>query len=230
MTRGPGAGASAGAAPPAAGSLAAASTPAGRVAEVLRDAGAIAIPGALEAARCAHLIAEMRTMAAVETRPISPETMRREHDPEFVQSQTLVPTPCAHAAVTSVICERLSTLEGFFDEPLELNSELHFLIYGPGGFIRPHCDVLDGEHVLEKIRERLVVFTIFLNDDFEGGELALLPGFPRPPLVVDASPGTMVAFPSDLAHAVRTVTAGRRHSITGWFRAPGPDKQPRRKQ
>jgi predicted 2-oxoglutarate/Fe(II)-dependent dioxygenase YbiX len=93
--------------------------------------------------------------------------------------------------------------------------------------IRPTVDT-DSPSLPKKIRERLVVFTIFLNDDFEGGEFALLPGFPRPPLVVHASPGTMVAFPADLAHAVRTVTAGRRHSITGWFRAPGQDKQPRR--
>src|SRR5205807_7808712 len=96
-------------------------------------------------------------MPGADTRPISPETMRREPDPEFVRSRTLAPSPSAHALIAQAIADRLPALTGFFGRALELNPELHFLIYRPGGFIRPHCDVLEGEHVLEKIRERVVV-------------------------------------------------------------------------
>ncbi len=197
-----------------------------RIGDVLRDAGAVAIPAALDEASCARLIADMRTMTAAETRPISPETMRRERDPEFVQSQTLLPSPSAHAVVSQVIAEQLVGLTGFFAQPLELNAELHFLIYAPGGFIRPHCDVLEGEYVLEKIRERVVVFTLFLNgaagpgtDTFTGGDFVLHPRAEHR-VVIPCVAGMLVAFRAEVVHSVREVTAGSRYAVTGWLRTP----------
>jgi len=204
--------------------------------ELLHEIGTLALPEVLDERARGTIRAELEADAGESTRPYSAETMARQLDPEFAKSRTSWGTPEARQLVTAAIGLRLGALEEFWRRPLELNPELHFLTYDVGDYIRPHKDVIrptvdmdsPSVELLQKIRERLVVFTIFLNDDFEGGEFALLPGFPRPPLVVQASPGTMVAFPSDLAHAVRTVTAGRRHSITGWFRAPGKDKQPRR--
>jgi len=206
--------------------------------DLLLEIGTLALPEVLDQRARETIRAELEADAGESTRPYSAETMERRLDPEFAKSRTSWGTPQARQLVTAAIGLRLSELEEFWQRPLELNPELHFLTYDVGDYIRPHKDVIRPTlatdpppvEILEKIRERLVVFTIFLNDDFEGGEFALLPGFPRPPLVVRGSPGAMVAFPSDLSHAVRTVTAGRRHSITGWFRAPGPDKQPRRKQ
>jgi len=100
------------------------------------------------------------------------------------------------------------------------------LLYGPGGFIRPHRDVMDGEGVLEKIRERIVVFTLFLNGaggpdghEYEGGDFVLHPCADRR-LVLPCMPGMLVAFRADVAHSVRTVSAGTRHAVTGWFRKP----------
>ena len=197
--------------------------------DLLQQIGTLVLPEVLDERARGAIRSELEVDAGESTRPYSAETMTRELDLGFAKSRTSWGTSDARRLVTEAIELRLGGLEDFWRRPLELNPELHFLTYDVGDYIRPHKDVirptLDSDapsvELLEKIRERLVVFTIFLNDDFEGGELALLPGFPRPPLVVDASPGTMVAFPSDLAHAVRTVTAGRRHSITGWFRAPG---------
>ena len=195
------------------------------IADVLRDAGATAVSRALEPAACARLIGEMRRMPAADTRPISPETMRREPDPEFVRSQTLAPSPSAHALVTRAIADRLPALAGFFGRALELNPELHFLIYRQGGFIRPHCDVLEGEHVLEKIRERVVVFTLFLNgadgpgtDTFEGGDFVLHPSAAWR-LAIPCVPGMLVAFRAEVVHSVREVRAGSRYAVTGWLRA-----------
>ena len=204
--------------------------------ELLNEIGTLALPGVLDERARGTIRSELEADPGESTEPYSPETMTRQLDPEFAKSRTSWGTPEARRLVTAAIEVRLPWLEEFWRQRLELNPELHFLTYDVGDYIRPHKDVMrpaidtdsPSVELLQKIRERLVVFTIFLNEDFEGGEFALLPGFPRPPLVVQASPGTMVAFPSDLAHAVRTVTAGRRHSITGWFRAPGQDKQPRR--
>jgi predicted 2-oxoglutarate/Fe(II)-dependent dioxygenase YbiX len=194
--------------------------------EVLRDAGALAIPRVLEPRMCAGLIGEMRDSPALVTRPISPETMRREHFPEFVRSKTVAASPLAHAVVELALAHQLSRLERFFRRPLELNSELHFLTYEPGGFIRPHRDLMDGDGVLEKIRERVVVFTLFLNGadgpdgaTFEGGEFVLHPRSDLR-LVITCRPGILVAFRADVAHSVRSVTAGMRHAVSGWFRAP----------
>jgi predicted 2-oxoglutarate/Fe(II)-dependent dioxygenase YbiX len=197
-----------------------------RIAEVLRDAGAIALPGALDTESCARLIREMLQMAGGETRPISPETMEREHDPDFVQSRTLVPSPAAQAAVEQMIARELPGLAAFFGRPLELNPELHFLTYRPGGFIRPHRDVLEGDHVLEKIRERVVVFTLFLNgaagpgtDTFGGGDFVLHPDAERR-VVIPCVAGMLVAFRAEVVHSVREVKTGTRFAVTGWLRAP----------
>jgi predicted 2-oxoglutarate/Fe(II)-dependent dioxygenase YbiX len=196
------------------------------IAEVLRDAGAIAVPGALDTRGCARLIAEMLRMTGAETRPISPETMEREHDPEFVRSRTLVPSAAAQATVERAIALQLPGLTGFFGRALELNPELHFLTYGAGGFIRPHRDVLEGDHVLEKIRERVVVFTLFLNGAegpgahrFGGGDFVLHPDAERR-LVIPSVPGMLLAFRAEVVHSVREVRSGARHAVSGWLRAP----------
>ncbi len=206
--------------------------------DLLHELGTLVLPEVLGEPARGTIRTELEADAGESTRPYSAETMARQLDLDFAKSRTSWGTFETRQLVTSSIEQRLPGLEDFWRRPLELNPELHFLTYDVGDYIRPHKDVIrptvdtdpPGVELLEKIRERLVVFTIFLNDDFEGGEFALLPGFPRPPLVVDASPGTMVAFPSDLAHAVRTVTAGRRHSITGWFRAPGQHKTTQEEQ
>lgn len=197
-----------------------------RIAQVLHEAGAIAIPGALDARICAGLIGEMQKMPAAATRPISPESMEREHDPEFVQSETLVPSPFAQALLELAMAHHLPALTRFFRRPLELNRELHFLAYGPGGYIRPHRDVLDGDGVLEKIRERTVIFTLLLNgaegpgaDTFEGGDFVLHPSAEQR-IVIPCVPGLLVAFRADVIHSVRAVRTGARYAVTGWFRAP----------
>jgi predicted 2-oxoglutarate/Fe(II)-dependent dioxygenase YbiX len=195
-------------------------------ADVLRAAGAIVIPGAVDQRICAGLIDDLQTRPAVVTRPISPTTMTREPDPEFVQSKTVAPSPFSQALVEFALEHHRSELQRFFGRPLELNPELHFVTYGPGGFIRPHRDVMDGEGVLETIRERIVVFTLFLNGaagpdghEYEGGDFVLHPSADRR-LVLPCMAGMLVAFRADVAHSVRAVSAGTRHAVTGWFRKP----------
>lgn len=195
-------------------------------AEVLRAVGALAIPRAIDLRTCAGLIADMQRSPAVATRPISPETMRREHDPGFVRSKTVKASPLAHAIVERVLASHMSRFEVFFGRPLECNRELHFLTYERGDFIRAHVDVMHGDGVLEKIRERVAIFTLFLNgadgpagDAFEGGDFVLHPTADHQ-LVITCRPGILLAFRSDLAHSVRVVTSGTRHAISGWLRAP----------
>ena len=85
---------------------------------------------------------------------------------------------------------------------------------------------MHGPGVLEKISERVVLFTLFLNGadgpeghSFVGGEFVLHPDSTRR-LALTCAPGVLLAFRADLVHSVREVTAGTRHSVAGWLRSP----------
>ena len=53
------------------------------------------------------------------------------------------------------------------DRPIENCERLQVLRYRPGGFYKPHQDVLD-----DIVNPRLYTFILALNDDYEGGETA----------------------------------------------------------
>lgn len=193
---------------------------------LLAEIGALAIPRAIDARTCGGLIRELRACAAHPTRPISGETMQREYHPDFALSKTLEPSPCAQSLVEHIVARQLARMQAFFARPLELSSELHFLTYEQGGFIGPHRDVMHGDGVLEKISERVVLFTLFLNGPegpaghrFLGGEFVLHPD-PERRVVLTCAAGTLLAFKAELVHSVRVITAGTRHSVAGWFRSP----------
>jgi predicted 2-oxoglutarate/Fe(II)-dependent dioxygenase YbiX len=195
-------------------------------AELLAEIGAMAIPGAIDMRICDGLIREMLSCPASATRPISGETMQREYHPDFALSETLEASPFAQSLVELILTHHLARLEEFFGQPLELNTELHFLTYQQGGFIRPHRDVMHADGVLETISERVVLFTLFLNGpdgpsghSFEGGEFVFYPTSIQR-LTLTCAPGVLLAFRADLVHSVHVVTAGTRHSVAGWLRSP----------
>jgi len=61
---------------------------------------------------------------------------------------------------------------------------------------------------------RKLSYSIFLNEDFEGGELEFLTG--EDSIQHKGPVGTMVLFPSYLLHRVNVVTAGTRWAMVGW--------------
>jgi hypothetical protein len=65
---------------------------------------------------------------------------------------------------------------------------------------------------------RKLSFSIILNDDYDGGELGFFMGADSEPAKLPA--GTMVIFPSFLAHKVFPVTSGTRYSMFGWVHGP----------
>ena len=62
---------------------------------------------------------------------------------------------------------------------------------------------------------RKVGFTLFLNDDYEGGEFEIKTGRETytPP---EQKAGNLLMFPSYLVHRVKLVTGGKRSVIVGW--------------
>jgi|GEM_PF-6873642 len=196
-------------------------------ADVLREIGVVAIPRAVDQRICSGLIRDMSASASAATTMISERTMERELMPSFARSTTVEGSPLAQATIELVLAFHRPRLEEFFQAPLDWNREIHFLTYNEGDFIVPHCDVVDGEGVLGKVRERLALFSIFLNgrgsppdETFAGGEFVLHPS-PERDLAVTCQAGTLIAFKSNLVHSVRPIVKGVRHSVAGWFRA-GP--------
>ena len=85
-----------------------------------------------------------------------------------------------------------------------------FARYEPGmHYQQLHMDCVAGN------QQRKLTFDLFLNDNFEGGELQLLHNE-----VLAAKKGKLITFPSFLPHKVTAVTSGVRYVIFGWFYGP----------
>lgn len=90
------------------------------------------------------------------------------------------------------------------------NVDCFFARYEPGmHYQQLHMDCVAGNN------QRKLTFDLFLNDNFEGGELQLLHNE-----VLAVKKGKLVTFPSFLPHKVTAVTSGVRYVIFGWFYGP----------
>jgi predicted 2-oxoglutarate/Fe(II)-dependent dioxygenase YbiX len=100
-----------------------------------------------------------------------------------------------------------------------------FLHYGVGGHYKPHNDseslwkAPNGDVFWRKSMDRDLSTILFLNDDFEGGNLI----FPEFNLTLKPEPGLLVCFPSNhnYLHGVEPVTRGTRYSIVSWMTVKG---------
>jgi SM-20-related protein len=90
-----------------------------------------------------------------------------------------------------------------------------FLRYPVGGFYRIHRDRGHVE-AWPAAAARRIATVVFLNDDFAGGELQLLPD-DEPPLIVAPRSGTLVAFDAETLHEVLPVRDGTRDTIVDWY-------------
>lgn len=138
-------------------------------------------------------------------------------------------------ALDLIVRDRLEARRGdlarHFGVTLERCEEPQYLVYGPGGFFRPHVDTRppSDTHHLEDAG-RLVSAVIFLSTpdstepaDYDGGELRLFNLIDEPAwrgigFACDAAPGLLLAFRSDTIHEVTPVTRGFRCAVATWFR------------
>jgi predicted 2-oxoglutarate/Fe(II)-dependent dioxygenase YbiX len=119
------------------------------------------------------------------------------------------------ASLSSCLDAQRDTVAAFFDVPLVAREGVGLVRYSAGGFYRPHRDRAEMASWPTASR-RCVTLILFLNADFEGGLLRLLPDDDEDVEVVPEE-GTLVAFPSDLAHEVTTITRGTRDVVVDWF-------------
>jgi Rps23 Pro-64 3,4-dihydroxylase Tpa1-like proline 4-hydroxylase len=91
-----------------------------------------------------------------------------------------------------------------------------FLYYNIGGKYDLHNDSEDYiDNKLQRVCERDVSILLYLNDDYEGGELE----FPDWGVTFKPKPGTLISFPSyiEFSHRVLPVTYGKRYNLVSWI-------------
>ena len=104
----------------------------------------------------------------------------------------------------------------------------HFLNYQQGAFYKAHRD--SNPQSLPSVSHRRISVVIFLNGSsseplpscYGGGALKLYglvsgPEWEKCGLPVEAEPGLLVGFPSEMLHEVEPVTFGQRFTIVSWF-------------
>ncbi len=112
-------------------------------------------------------------------------------------------------------------LNPFFETQIKDSEVPQILAYHPGGHYRPHIDgetlFNDGSGTLKWVKnvDRDISLVIYLNDDYEGGEIV----FPKQAISIKPRKGLLVAFPSShhFLHGVNPVVKGDRYAIVNWF-------------
>ena len=96
---------------------------------------------------------------------------------------------------------------------------VQFGIYPAGGFYDWHVD----QHSKKYNNIRKISMSLFLNDDYEGGDFDLeiyKPGTDPRFDTFKPKPGSAIFFQSDQWHRVRSVTSGLRKSLVAWYYGP----------
>lgn len=91
-------------------------------------------------------------------------------------------------------------------EPVGANDWLRFYKYGQGDFFRPHKD---NSLIINPTRRSFLSIVVYLNDDFEGGQLHL-PGQGRD---IQPRPGLAVVFSHWMVHESRPITEGVKYAF-----------------
>lgn len=103
-----------------------------------------------------------------------------------------------------------------YKQPIKTIESPQFLYYNVGGKYDLHNDsedFINGK--LTRVCERDITILIYLNDDYEGGELE----FTDWGVKLKPKPGTLLAFPSyiEFSHRVHPVTKGERFNLVSWI-------------
>jgi len=88
-----------------------------------------------------------------------------------------------------------------------------------GGFYNWHCE--HGYYTNDLDKDRLLVWMVYLNDDYEGGETEFNYLSKR----VEPKKGTLLIWPTGFTHTHRggMVVSGKKYILTGWIHFAGID-------
>lgn len=116
-------------------------------------------------------------------------------------------------------------VQNFFRRQIESIERPEVLRYEAGGEYRPHADADNWDAaagVWRRALDRDFSMLIYLNDDFEGGEIQFL----NFGVSLKPKAGLMLAFPSDhrYIHQARPVASGVKYVLAAWARASDSER------
>jgi SM-20-related protein len=198
-------------------------------ADFLGRLGLFVRPGFLDAETCARLRAaaneaeKIPGTVGIEDAAYDVDVRTRRTDIADVSDETMELVAGPVDAIFPEIAHHYSV-------EAEGRQGLQFLVYKEGDFFGAHTDRTDSDTGAGFSKRRLVSVLIFLNDEAEepapmkygGGTLTfygLLGGGKgeKVGLPVVGEEGLLVAFKSDVTHAVTPVTHGERYTVVTWL-------------
>ena len=145
----------------------------------------------------------------------------RSSDWITVNKETVDKTAALMTSAVNRLClTQINARSIYLAEPLQ------FLRYSAerNGHFSMHTDSawIDGTGTFQYTSpQRILTSILYLNENFEGGELELgsVKTDDGKNLIVKPSTGCIVVFPSDLRfpHEAKVVTKGKRYCVVGWF-------------
>jgi|SRR6476620_4085479 len=198
-------------------------------AEFFGRLGLFVRPGFLDADECGRLRGAVRESERVpgatgdEEESYAVDTRVRSTDVAKVSDEAI-------ALVDGKLNALLPEIQEHFSVEVEGRQSLQFLAYKTGDFFEAHKDRNEAPGVSEYAGGRQVSVAIFLNGEGEEGDANTYVGGSltfygllgededrQVGLPLAGEEGLLVAFASDLAHAVTPITSGERYSVVTWF-------------
>ena len=183
--------------------------------------GAACPPGILVRQLSSNYRLQDLAQALISTREAS-ETVVRDSGQQKRKTAARVTGMVEQGALDSRVIELVRRayaceVEPFFNCKLKSFESPHVLRYSRGSHYKPHSDsdILNTEtRRWEKAQDRDYSLLIYLDEDFEGGELV----FPNFDYKLRPQAGMLAAFPSDsrYLHGAMPVLSGVRHAIVSW--------------
>jgi predicted 2-oxoglutarate/Fe(II)-dependent dioxygenase YbiX len=140
-----------------------------------------------------------------------------EVNPDFRKTKRVMLTPSLHKEIERSIWTAKPRLEEHFDLQLTELQGSQLLVYEPGDYFHTHQD----EGRTPSIHTRKISIVIFLNTEFEGGDIVFYQDAehlkPNEGFHFRAEEGLLLAFSPYLHHEVQSVTGGVRYCIVTWF-------------
>jgi SM-20-related protein len=198
--------------------------------EFFKQLGLLVIPNFVEQAWGAELCRQMAAAPVEQALVVGPTGKERLDQTTRKVDSSILPKEIK-APLKQRLRELIPAVDKHFSVQVADCESPQYLIYRIGDFFKPH---LDGG-TSEVTRRRVVSAVIFLNREsqepaegaYGGGELTFYgllkgPQWEKCGLSLQAEPGLLVAFPSDMLHEVKPVLHGQRFTAVTWFTRPEP--------
>lgn len=137
---------------------------------------------------------------------------------ENIRITNVIEIPADIIQNTTIAIENLykNILIKTYEKSIKFIEIPQLLYYAPGGKYDAHNDSEDFvNNKLQRVFERDITILVYLNDNYEGGELEM----PDWGIQFKPKAGTVIAFPSyiNFTHKVNPVTKGERFNIVSWI-------------